>query len=114
MQARRDFALPPPKSKPEPESVTSNVTASAERRKAEYAATQAAEVQPEAQPDPVEPRKPDPLATSKVKAKRSDQALGEFKFSAKRWLRDMTPDDQRKALEYVSEMMERLTEELAA
>jgi hypothetical protein len=108
-------ALPPPKQVPE--SVTTIVTdspeASAERRKAEYAAMETAE-QPEAQPEPVEPPKPDPTVASEVKAKRSDQALGEFKFAAKRWLRDMNHHDRRKAFEYVSEMMDRFTQELAA
>ena len=83
------------------------------------AAQAAAEGQPQAAgPTPVEPIKPDPKTTieGKVTTKRrpSDQALAEFKFATRQYLPDMNPHDQRKAIEYVSEMIERLNRELAA
>jgi septum formation inhibitor MinC len=106
-------ALPPPKPEP-PESVTPVVTdspeASAARRKAEYAAMEAAaEVQPvdvaapKSQPAPAEP-----VALPKSKVTPSGQALAEFKVAADCWISKMSKRDSHEAILYAMAIYNRL------
>jgi hypothetical protein len=139
-KAAKSKSLPPPKSEP-PESVTPVVTdspeptdapppqpvtvatdpeptdevqASADRRKAEYEAMEAAEpgssvgAKP-AQVERAEPAiVPEPIALPKVKVIPSDRALLEFKIAVDIWFPKMNETDREKALGYVKRFPRRV------
>jgi hypothetical protein len=110
---------PPPRAN-EPVTVDDDTPeASAERRKAEYAAIEKAaeDRSPEAEPGLVEATKPQSASvdpTLQPKAYPSRDALTEFKVAADRWLPTMSDVGLVDAIDYALAIMHRLTRERRA
>jgi hypothetical protein len=115
-EKKKAKALPPPESKSHPlqPAVTDDdPEASAERRKAEYAAMEAAaEAQPVDAPEPAPVV--EPVALPRPNTNPSGRALTEFKVAADQWLSKTSKKDSMEAINYAMAIFNRLWGRMAA